>query len=88
MSQSQQHTESDDDDYRLPADTLLILQQFLSERELREKTEETGEVAGSKGFEENWVCMQLRHRKQFFFRKESICSNLASFGIIMIQRKN
>lgn len=47
--------DSDDDDCRLPADTMLVLQQFLREKELREKAEEAGELAGPKEFEENWV---------------------------------
>ena len=47
--------DSDNDECRLPADTMLVQQQFLREKELREKAEEAGELAGSKEFEENWV---------------------------------
>ncbi|XP_065090413.1 protein-lysine N-methyltransferase CG9154 [Ochlerotatus camptorhynchus] len=58
MSLAQYHIDSDDD-CRLPADTLLVLQQFLQEKELREKAEETGELAGNTGFEENWQLSQF-----------------------------
>ncbi|KXJ70368.1 hypothetical protein RP20_CCG023905 [Aedes albopictus] len=51
--------DSDDDECRLPADTMLVLQQFLREKELREKAEEASELAGPKEFEENWQLSQF-----------------------------
>lgn len=59
MSSENRMIDSDDDDCRLPADTMLVLQQFLREKELREKAEEAGELAGSKEFEENWQLSQF-----------------------------
>lgn len=76
MSENRTH-DSDDDDCQLPADTMLVLQQFLREKELREKAEETGELAGDKGFEENWVCIRMHNSLHFMLLKSfSInCSN-------------
>lgn len=48
---------SDDEACVLPADTMLILQQFLQEKALKERSEKAGpESAGC--FEENWVRKQ------------------------------
>lgn len=46
--------DSDDDDCRLPADTLAVLQEFLKEKELREQAEQSREKTGT-DFEEDWV---------------------------------
>lgn len=63
MSENRTH-DSDDDDCQLPADTMLVLQQFLREKELREKAEETGELAGDKVFEENWQLSQFWYNEE------------------------
>lgn len=57
MSLVQSHDESDDE-CQLPADTLLVLQQFLQEKELREKAE-VGDLVGNRDFEENWQLSQF-----------------------------
>lgn len=44
-------SDDDDDEVRLPADTLAILGKFLQEREEQQQTESDGI------FEENWVCL-------------------------------
>ncbi|XP_052896295.1 protein-lysine N-methyltransferase CG9154 [Anopheles moucheti] len=49
---------SDEEDCVLPADTMLILQQFLQEKALKERSEEAG--AEPEGyFEENWQLSQF-----------------------------
>ncbi|XP_062545883.1 protein-lysine N-methyltransferase CG9154 isoform X2 [Armigeres subalbatus] len=59
MSQTNQEA-SDSDECRLPADTMLILQEFLRQKELREKAEETDEGR----FEENWQLSQFWYNEE------------------------
>ncbi|XP_053666412.1 protein-lysine N-methyltransferase CG9154 [Anopheles marshallii] len=49
---------SDEEDCVLPADTMLILQQFLQEKALKERSEEAG-VEPEGCFEENWQLSQF-----------------------------
>lgn len=52
--------ESVDEDLQLAPDTLSILQEFLREKEERDKQEQG--LLGSAKFEENWVsCYLIRH---------------------------
>ncbi|XP_058446385.1 protein-lysine N-methyltransferase CG9154 [Malaya genurostris] len=60
---SQCTVDSDEDECRLPADTLLILQQFLHEKGVREKLEQVGEDTQS-GFEENWQLSQFWYNSE------------------------
>ncbi|XP_058819104.1 protein-lysine N-methyltransferase CG9154 [Topomyia yanbarensis] len=57
---SQGTGESDEDECRLPADTMLVLQQFLYEKEMREHT---GELVQN-DFEENWQLSQFWYNTQ------------------------
>jgi len=46
----------EDEEISLPSDTLLILQEFLKEKEAQEKLEqETAKAENVFNFEENWV---------------------------------
>uniref|UniRef100_A0A182IVJ4 Protein-lysine N-methyltransferase n=1 Tax=Anopheles atroparvus TaxID=41427 RepID=A0A182IVJ4_ANOAO len=68
----------DDDDCLLPADTMLILQQFLQEKALKERSDDAGlEADGC--FEENWQLSQ-------FWYNESTKQKLAL--IVKILREN
>ncbi|XP_035909534.1 protein-lysine N-methyltransferase CG9154 [Anopheles stephensi] len=54
---------SDDEACVLPADTMLILQQFLQEKELKERSEKAGaEPEGC--FEENWQLSQFWYNEE------------------------
>nr|XP_040232079.2 protein-lysine N-methyltransferase CG9154 [Anopheles coluzzii] len=54
---------SDDEACVLPADTMLILQQFLQEKALKERSEKAGpESAGC--FEENWQLSQFWYNEE------------------------
>ncbi|XP_055592886.1 protein-lysine N-methyltransferase CG9154 [Uranotaenia lowii] len=68
--QEQANSTEDDDDCRLPADTLLVLQEFLREKEQREQAEQSSESC-EKHFEENWQLSQ-------FWYNESTKQRLAS----------
>ncbi|XP_055549551.1 protein-lysine N-methyltransferase CG9154 [Wyeomyia smithii] len=59
-----------DDDCRLPADTMLILQQFLIEKDLRDKEEQTKEQSTC-NFQENWQLSQFWYDTQ---TKEKLAS--------------
>lgn len=76
MSSAQCQTESDDDECRLPADTLLALQQFLQEKELRERAEETGNLTENGDFEENWQLSQFWYNND---TKEKLASVVHHF---------
>ncbi|XP_049284112.1 protein-lysine N-methyltransferase CG9154 [Anopheles funestus] len=80
---------SDDEAYVLPADTMLILQQFLQEKELKERSEKTGaEPEGC--FEENWQLSQFWYNEEtkqklaFIVRKLQEQSGSDTFRVALL----
>lgn len=68
--------DNEEDDYRIPPDTMLILQEFLREKELREKAEQAGEPDGTV-FEEDWQLSQFWYNTS---TKEKLTSVVSHFG--------
>ncbi|XP_055639104.1 protein-lysine N-methyltransferase CG9154 [Toxorhynchites rutilus septentrionalis] len=69
------NSHDDSEDYQLPADTLLVLQEFLREKELREKAETTG-VTNSAGIEENWQLSQFWYNENTKEKLASVVDSL------------
>lgn len=67
--------DSDDDDCRLPADTLAVLQEFLKEKELREQAEQSREKTGT-DFEEDWQLSQFWYNTSTKEKLASVVRNL------------
>uniref|UniRef100_A0A8D8DS20 Protein-lysine N-methyltransferase CG9154 n=1 Tax=Culex pipiens TaxID=7175 RepID=A0A8D8DS20_CULPI len=75
MSTQTASYDSDDDDCRLPADTLAVLQEFLKEKELREQAEQSREKTGT-DFEEDWQLSQFWYNTS---TKEKLASVVRHF---------